>query len=77
MIPLCRAQGIGLIPWGPLTRGFLAGNRRREDRGATSRARTDDFAYKMSYQDSDFAAVNRVGQVARARGVSHAQVALA
>ncbi len=44
MIPLCRDEGIGLIPWSPLARGFLAGNRRREDHGETSRAKTDDFA---------------------------------
>src|ERR1700736_3739179 len=44
MTPLCRDEGVGLIPWSPLARGFLAGNRRREDHGDTSRARTDDFA---------------------------------
>jgi aryl-alcohol dehydrogenase (NADP+) len=82
MIPLCRDEGVGLIPWSPLARGFLAGNRRRDDRGATdqgetSRARTDDFAHKMYYDDGDFAVVDRVGEIARARGVSHAQVALA
>ncbi len=77
MIPLCRDEGIGLIPWSPLARGFLAGNRRREDFGETSRARTDDFAQSMYYTDADFAVVDRVGQVARQRGVSNAQVALA
>jgi aryl-alcohol dehydrogenase (NADP+) len=77
VIPLCRAEGIGLIPWSPLARGFLTGNRRREDFGETSRARTDDFAQSMYYTDADFAVVDRVGQVAQQRGVSHAQVALA
>src|SRR5262249_4578144 len=77
MIPLCRDQGIGLIPWSPLARGFLAGNRRREDFGETSRARTDDCAQSMYYPDADFVVVDRVGQVAERRGVSHAQVALA
>jgi aryl-alcohol dehydrogenase (NADP+) len=77
MIPLCRDEGVGLIPWSPLARGFLAGNRRREDRGETSRAKTDDFAHSMYYTDSDFAVVERVGEIARARGVSQAQVALA
>ena len=76
MIPLCRDQGIGLIPWSPLARGFLAGNRRRGDYGETSRAKTDDYAQKMYYHDSDFAVVERVGQIAARRGVSHAQVAL-
>jgi len=77
MIPLCREEGIGLIPWSPLARGFLAGNRRRDDHGETSRAKTDDFAHKLYYNDGDFAVVDRVGEVARNRGVSHAQVALA
>ncbi len=77
MIPLCRDEGVGLIPWSPLARGFLAGNRRREDHGETSRAKTDDFAQSMYYADSDFAVVDRVGAVAAKRGVSHSQVALA
>jgi aryl-alcohol dehydrogenase (NADP+) len=77
MIPLCRDEGIGVIPWSPLARGFLAGNRRREDHGETSRARTDDFAHSLYYNDGDFAVVERVGEIARRRGVSHAQVALA
>src|SRR5262245_8682887 len=77
MIPLCRDQGIGLIPWSPLARGFLAGNRRKGDFGETSRAKTDDYAQKMYYQESDFAVVERVSQVATKRGVSNAQVALA
>jgi 1-deoxyxylulose-5-phosphate synthase len=47
MNPLCRDEGGGLIPWSPLARGFLAGNRSREDRGETSRAKTDDFAHRL------------------------------
>jgi 1-deoxyxylulose-5-phosphate synthase len=79
MIPLCRAEGIGIIPWSPLARGFLAGNRRaaKAGFGDTVRAKTDDFGQKLYYQDSDFAVVEAVGQVARKRGVSSAQVALA
>jgi 1-deoxyxylulose-5-phosphate synthase len=77
MIPLCRDSGIGLIPWSPLARGFLAGNRRRGDFGETSRAKTDDIAHKLYFQDSDFTIVERVGQIAAKRGVTHAQVALA
>ncbi len=46
MLPLCLEEGIGVIPWSPLARGFLAGNRRKEDKGATSRAKTDDFAHR-------------------------------
>jgi aryl-alcohol dehydrogenase-like predicted oxidoreductase len=77
MNPLCLDEGVGLIPWSPLARGFLAGNRSKADHGETSRAKTDDFAQSMYYSDSDFAVVDRVGEVARARGVSNAQVALA
>ena len=64
MNPLCRDEGIGLIPWSPLARGFLAGNRSREERGETSRAKTDDFAHRLYYEDSDFAVVDRVGEIA-------------
>ncbi|HVA51528.1 MAG TPA: aldo/keto reductase [Pirellulales bacterium] len=79
MIPLCRSEGIGLIPWSPLARGFLAGNRRGREQGfgETTRSKTDDFAHKLYYQDSDFAVVDRVSEIARQRGVSNAQVALA
>src|SRR5207247_7977303 len=77
MNPLCLDEGVGLIPWSPLARGCLAGNRRKEDYGETSRAKTDDFAHKMYYADSDFAIVDHVGKIAKKRGVSHAQVALA
>ena len=77
MIPLCLEEGIGLIPWSPLARGFLAGNRRKEDFGETIRAKSDDYGQKMYYQDSDFAVVDRVGEVARRRGVSNMQIALA
>jgi len=76
MNPLCRDQGIGLIPWSPLARGFLAGNRSK-DGGATSRAKTDKYAQDMYYQDDDFAVVDRLTQVAKARGVPNTQVALA
>jgi aryl-alcohol dehydrogenase (NADP+) len=77
MLPLCRAEGIGVIPWSPLARGFLAGNRRKADLGETTRARTDDFAAKLYYADSDFAIVDRVVAIAGERGVKPTQVALA
>ncbi len=77
MNPLCREEGIGLIPWSPLARGFLAGNRRAEDLGETVRAKTDDFAQKLYYQPSDFEVVKRVTEIATKRGVSNAQIALA
>jgi aryl-alcohol dehydrogenase (NADP+) len=77
MIPLCRDRGIGVIPWSPLARGFLAGNRRKEDRGETIRSKTDEYAHKLYYQESDFAVVERLTEIARKRGLSNAQVALA
>jgi 1-deoxyxylulose-5-phosphate synthase len=77
MLPLCREEKIGVIPWSPLARGFLAGNRNKEDYGETSRAKTDDYAHKLYYQDSDFATVDRVSAVAAQRGVKNVQVALA
>src|SRR5882724_6381455 len=77
MIPLCREEGVGILPWSPLARGFLAGNRRPEDFGETVRAKTDEYAQKLYYQPSDFAVVNRLSEIAAKRGVSNAQVALA
>lgn len=77
MLPLCRAEGVGIIPWSPLARGFLAGNRTRTQDTATMRAQTDDFAQSMYYRDNDFAVVDQLKQVAAARGVAPAQIALA
>jgi aryl-alcohol dehydrogenase-like predicted oxidoreductase len=77
MIPLCRHEGVAVLPWSPLARGFLAGNRRPEDYGETLRAKTDDYAHKLYYRPSDFKVVERVTEIARRRGVSNAQVALA
>ena len=77
MNPLCREERIGIIPWSPLARGFLAGNRRAEDFGETVRAKTDDYAQKLYYQPSDFTVVERVTEIATKRGVANAQVALA
>jgi aryl-alcohol dehydrogenase (NADP+) len=77
MMPLCRAEGIGLIPYSPMARGFVAGNRRPVDFGETMRARTDELAKKFYYQPSDFAVVDCLSEIARKRGVPNAQVALA
>ncbi len=77
MLPLCRAEGVGVIPWSPLARGFLIGNRTAERGGVTERARTDEFAHSLYYSDSDFRVVDRVLAVANARGVTPAQIALA
>jgi aryl-alcohol dehydrogenase-like predicted oxidoreductase len=77
MLPLCCNQGVGVIPWSPLARGFLAGNRRTADRGDTTRAKTDKIAHGLYYSDADFRIVDRVVELAQERGASPAQVALA
>jgi aryl-alcohol dehydrogenase-like predicted oxidoreductase len=80
MIPLCLSEGIGLIPWSPLARGFLAGNRKANEdkkKGETARARTDEYAHSLYYRASDFTVVERLTEIAQARGVKNAQVALA
>ena len=77
MIPLCIDQGIGVIPWSPLARGFLAGNRTQEKGGVTTRSRSDEFAHHMYYQPGDFTIVDRVKAVSAAIGKTMPQVALA
>jgi aryl-alcohol dehydrogenase (NADP+) len=77
MLPLCRDQGIGVIPWSPLARGFLAGGRGAPGEGNTERARSDEFAPRLYYREADHAVVEAVSEVARARGVSNMQIALA
>jgi len=77
MVPLCIDQGIGIIPWSPLARGFLAGNRTSDRKGTTTRALSDSFAHQLYYQAEDFAVVDRVKAVADALGKTMPQVALA
>jgi len=77
MMPLCRSEGIGVIPWSPLARGFLSGNRSRQDWGETARAKSDEFAHQMYYQESDFTVVERVVELAQQRDVTPSQIALA
>jgi aryl-alcohol dehydrogenase-like predicted oxidoreductase len=76
MIPLCMDQGMAIIPWSPLARGFLTGTR-TPDGGSTARSQNDGFAKQMYFTESDFAVADAVAEVARARGVSAAQVACA
>ncbi len=77
MIPLCLEEGIGIIPWSPLARGFLTGNRTREGRSATTREQLDDLAHNLYYQENDFEIVDRVVALADKHSVSPAQIALA
>ena len=77
MLPLCRAEGIAVTPFSPLARGFVVGNRRKEDYGETVRAKTDEFSRRQYYRPEDFAIVDRVTEIANRRGFNNAQVALA
>ena len=77
MIPFCRSEGIGIIPWSPLARGFLSGNRSSQDWGETTRAKSDEFAHDMYYQESDFTVVEHVVELAKEREVTPSQIALA
>jgi aryl-alcohol dehydrogenase (NADP+) len=77
MIPLCIDQGIGLIPWSPMARGFFAGNRKRGGGGETARAQNDPFANSMYFRDEDFDVADRAAEVAKERGVTGSQIALA
>jgi 1-deoxyxylulose-5-phosphate synthase len=77
MLPLCRAEGVGLIPYSPMARGFLAGDRKKGGGGDTTRANSDTLAARFYYEDLDFAIADRVGEIAKRRGVSRMQIALA
>jgi 1-deoxyxylulose-5-phosphate synthase len=76
MIPQCRDMGVGLIPWSPLARGLLAGNRTRDGQRLTTRAGSDPFGDSL-YSDDDFDVVDRLAEVARERDLPPARVALA
>jgi len=77
MIPLCLSEGIGLIPWSPLARGFLAGNRKRGEKSASLREQHDAYGHSLYYADADYVVAERVVEVARQKGVLPIQVALA
>jgi 1-deoxyxylulose-5-phosphate synthase len=77
MIPLCRAEGVALIPWSPLARGFLAGNRQRGRKDATLREQHDQYGHGLYYTEADYVIADTVVDVARAKGVQPIQVALA
>jgi aryl-alcohol dehydrogenase (NADP+) len=77
MLPFCRAEGIAVIPYSPIARGFVTGERRKEDFGDTVRAKTDDYMKKLYYKPSDFKIVERITEVSRKLGLPNVQVALA
>ncbi len=77
MIPLCLDQSVGLIPWSPMARGFFAGNRTRGGGGKTTRAKNDPFANGLYFREEDFTVAERANEVAKERGVTGSQIALA
>jgi aryl-alcohol dehydrogenase (NADP+) len=76
-IPFCIEEGIGVIPWSPLARGFLAGNRKRGEKSASLRDQHDTWGHTLYYSDPDYDVVDRVVEVAKRKGVKPIQVALA
>ncbi|BDB30323.1 MULTISPECIES: aldo/keto reductase [Cupriavidus] len=77
MNPLCKDSGVALLPWSPLARGFLAGNRKREGFGDTERAKTDHLAKKFYFRESDFNVVDNLTRMAGQKGISNAELAYA
>ena len=78
MIPLCVDQGVGLIPWSPLARGFLEGDRKRErGEGPTKRAQTDQMQKDMYFHDDDFEIAAVAQKIANEHGVTPTQIACA
>lgn len=77
MIPQCIDQGIAVMPWSPLARGLLAGNRTSAGERLTTRAKTDQFTDTLYNPELDAAVIDRLADVAATRGLPNAQVALA
>jgi len=78
----CVEEGVGTLPWSPLARGFLAGNRPKPELGEqkggeTIRAKTDNFAHNMYYLDADYDVLEITQKIAKLRGVTSSQIALA
>jgi 1-deoxyxylulose-5-phosphate synthase len=77
MMPLCRAEGVAVIPWSPLARGFLTGTRRRGVEVETARSRNDSFADHLYFKEADYQVQDRLMELADRRGLPPAQLALA
>jgi aryl-alcohol dehydrogenase-like predicted oxidoreductase len=77
VIPFCLEEGIGVIPWSPLARGFLAGNRKRGEKSASLRDQHDTWGHTLYYTEPDYQVVDRVVEIATRKGVKPIQVALA
>ena len=77
MIPFCIDQGVGLIPWSPMARGFFAGNRTQRGAGETTRAKSDPFADQLYFREEDFKVAELAREIAADHKVSGPQIALA
>jgi 1-deoxyxylulose-5-phosphate synthase len=77
MLPLCKDQGVGVIPWSPLARGFLVGGRTKAGEGNTERARADQNAARMYFRDPDLAVIDALSGLAAEKGAPNMQLALA
>lgn len=76
MIPLCRDQGVGLLPWSPLAKGFLSGRYRRGEKPDSRRFNSDELLSERFFRPEDFDVVERLETVAKEKGVCPAQVAI-
>ena len=77
MIPLCIEEGVGLIPWSPIARGFLAGKWPQNHDGLTARARSDEYGRQLYTRQNDYDILDRVNATAARLGVTPAQISLA
>jgi aryl-alcohol dehydrogenase (NADP+) len=77
MIPLCRAEGVAVIPWSPLARGFLTGKYRRDESPKSDRYQHDHYLSERYFRPEDFDVLETVHELAKEKGISMAQTALA
>jgi aryl-alcohol dehydrogenase (NADP+) len=76
MIPLCKEEGIALIPWSPLARGFLTGRYKRGEKPKSTRYESDEYLAGRYFRPEDFDVVEAVESLAMQKGVTPAQIAL-
>jgi len=77
MIPLCREEGIVIMPWSPLARGFLSGKYKRNGKPTNIRYRKDALMHDRFFKPEDFDVLERLEEVAKEQGAKPAQIALA
>lgn len=77
MMPLCEEEGVGVIPWAPLAKGYLSGKRRRNSKSPTKRAKNDPRSHQLYDSENNFDIIDRMIAVAKKHGYSPAQIAIA